>query len=176
MSSTSKSIYRSAIRRLTYYKELGDRTFLQLQDADLYYRPNEESNSIAMIIRHLAGNMLSRWTDFLTTDGEKEWRNRNAEFEDIRQSREELLQLWENGWNCLFTTLGRLKKKHLKRTIRIRNEEMTVVDAIHRQLAHYPYHIGQIVYIGKLLRDRNWTNLSIPRAADPPASGDPAAN
>jgi len=176
MSSTGKSILRSAIRRLTYYKELGDRTFVQLQEADLYYRPNQESNSIAIIIRHLAGNMLSRWTDFLTTDGEKEWRNRNAEFEDIRQSREELMQLWENGWNCLFTTLGGLKKKHLKRTIRIRNEEMSVVDAIHRQLAHYPYHIGQIVYIGKLLRDREWTNLSMPREPANPNPADTGSN
>jgi Protein of unknown function (DUF1572) len=154
---------QSAIKRLAYYKELGDKSFAQLSDRDLHFQPNEESNSIAMIVQHMAGNMLSRWTDFLNSDGEKEWRNRDAEFEKQQLTKTELLSYWEKGWRCCMEALGALKEDDLLKTIHIRNEGMPVVDAINRQLAHYPYHVGQIIFIAKMIKDRDWQNLSIPR-------------
>lgn len=153
----------TAIRRLKYYKELGDKTFSQLNEWDFHYQPNDESNSIATIIQHLAGNMLSRWTNFLTEDGEKEWRKRDDEFEVHQYSKEQLLELWEKGWTCFLDTLSSLKKKDLKKTVTIRQEELTVIDAINRQLAHYPYHIGQIIFLAKIIKNKNWQNLSIPK-------------
>ncbi len=153
----------TVIRRLKYYKELGDKTFEQLGEEDFYYRPNEESNSIAIIIQHIAGNMLSRWTNFLTEDGEKEWRNRDDEFEIHTYSKQQLLDLWEKGWTCFLKAIEPLKKKELKKTIYIRKESLSVIDAINRQLAHYPYHIGQIIYIAKIIKDTHWKNLSIPK-------------
>ena len=116
-----------------------------------------------MIVKHLWGNMLSRWTDFLTSDGEKQWRQRDAEFENNIATREELLSKWNEGWDCLFKTLDSLTTEDLDKEIYIRNEGHSVVEAINRQLAHYPYHIGQIVFIGKMVCDNNWTSLSIPR-------------
>ena len=154
---------KSAVKRLSYYKELADKTFVQLSDDDLYFQTNEASNSIAVIIQHMAGNMLSRWTDFLTSDGEKEWRNRDAEFEDQRMSREELLAYWEKGWACCLDAIASLKEEDLLKTIYIRSEGMPAIDAINRQLAHYPYHVGQILYIGRMIKDQRWQNLSIPR-------------
>ena len=163
MSSLSKVFLQSAILRLKYYKDLGDKTLEQLNDWDLHYQPNEESNSIAIIIQHMSGNMQSRWTNFLKEDGEKEWRNRDSEFEKGEQSKKELVGIWEKGWECFLGALASLKKKNLKKTVTIRGEELSVVDAIHRQLAHYPYHIGQIIYIAKIIKNKNWKNLSIPR-------------
>lgn len=163
MSSLGKEYLETAIRRLKYYKDLGDKTFEQLNDWDFHYRPNEETNSIAILIQHMAGNMLSRWTNFLKEDGEKDWRNRDAEFEKADQSKAELLVIWEEGWDCFFSALTSLKKKDLKKTVTIRKEELTVVDAINRQLAHYPYHIGQIIFIAKTIKNKNWKNLSIPK-------------
>lgn len=163
MSSVAKDYLETSIRRLKYYKDLGDKTFEQLNEWDFHYQPNDESNSIAIIIQHMAGNMLSRWTNFLDEDGEKEWRNRDAEFETGKQSKQELLALWEKGWDCFFSALGSLKKKHFKKKVSIRKEELTVVDAINRQLAHYPYHIGQVIYIAKIIRNKGWKNLSIPK-------------
>lgn len=161
--SLAKDYLETSIRRLKYYKDLGDKTFEQLNEWDFHYQPNDESNSIAIIIQHMAGNMLSRWTNFLEEDGEKEWRNRDTEFESGKQSKPELLAVWEKGWDCFFSTLGSLKKKDLKKKVSIRKEELTVVDAINRQLAHYPYHVGQIIYIAKIIRNKNWKNLSIPK-------------
>jgi len=163
MSSLGKEMLQSAVRRMKYYKDLGDKTMEQLNEWDFHYQPNDESNSIAIIIRHLAGNMLSRWTDFLSEDGEKEWRNRDAEFEPDRQSRKELTEIWEKGWDCFLSALSSLKKKDLKKKITIRQEELTVVDAINRQLAHYPYHVGQMIYIARIIKNKNWKNLSIPK-------------
>lgn len=165
MSSFGKEFLKTAIRRLKYYKDLGDKTFAQLQDWDLHYQPNADANSIAIIIQHISGNMQSRWTNFLTEDGEKEWRQRDAEFENYDYSKKELLELWENGWNCCFETLEKLTKKDLKATITIRQEPISVIDAINRQMAHYPYHVGQIIHIAKSIKGKNWNNLSIPRAA-----------
>ncbi len=163
MSSLGKEFITSATKRLKYYKDLGDKTFEQLNDWDFHYQPNEESNSIAIIIQHMAGNMLSRWTNFLTEDGEKEWRQRDDEFEIHSYTKPELIELWEKGWNCFFIAIESLKKKDLKKTILIRNEPLTVVDAINRQLAHYPYHVGQIIHIAKIIKGKNWKNLSIPK-------------
>jgi hypothetical protein len=163
MSSLANDYLETTIRRLKYYKDLGDKTFAQLEETDFHYRPNEESNSIAIIIQHMAGNMLSRWTNFLTEDGEKEWRNRDAEFETRPYSKQQLLEIWEKGWDCFLGAISPLGKKDLKKIITIRNESLSVVDAINRQLAHYPYHIGQIIYIAKILLDKNWKNLSVPK-------------
>jgi hypothetical protein len=153
----------SARKQFEYYKLLGEKTFEQLNEEKLFYKFNEDSNSIAVIVQHLHGNMLSRWTDFLTTDGEKEWRNRDGEFEDAPHTKAELLKLWEDGWSCLFKTLDSLKPDDMQKTVYIRNMGHLVVDAINRQLAHYPYHVGQIVFLGKMLADGNWKSLSIPK-------------
>ena len=163
MSSIGKEFLDSAIRRLKYYKDLGDKTFEQLNDWDFHYKPNEESNSIAIIIQHMAGNMLSRWTNFLTEDGEKEWRQRDDEFEIHDYSKQHFIELWEKGWSCFLNAIEPLTKKELKQTITIRNEPLTVIDAINRQMAHYPYHVGQIIFIAKIIKNQNWKNLSIPK-------------
>lgn len=163
MSTLGSEFLTTVIRRVKYYKDLGDKTFAQLSDADFHYQPNGESNSIAVIIQHMSGNMLSRWTNFLTEDGEKEWRLRDDEFEVHHHSKEQLISTWEKGWDCFLGALGSLSPEDLMKTIHIRKEALTVVDAINRQLAHYPYHIGQIIYIGKILKDDSWKNLSIPR-------------
>jgi hypothetical protein len=153
----------SSRKQFEYYKSLGEKTFTQLSEEQLFWQYNRESNSIATIVKHLWGNMLSRWTDFLTTDGEKEWRQRDAEFENDITSREELLNKWNEGWQCLFKALDSLTTEDLTKQIYIRNEGHSVVEAINRQLAHYPYHVGQIIFIGKMVCDANWTSLSIPR-------------
>ncbi len=154
---------RSSIKQFEYYKLLGEQTFAQLKHEDFAWQYNEESNSIATIIKHLAGNMLSRWTDFLTTDGEKEWRNREDEFENKITSKEALINLWNQGWSCLLHALHSLTEDDLQKEIFIRNQGHTVMEAINRQLAHYPYHIGQIVFIGKMLNNEKWQSLSIPK-------------
>lgn len=154
---------KDAIKRFKYYKELGDKTFEQLEENHFFYRPNEESNSIAIIVQHMYGNMLSRFTNFLTEDGEKEWRQRDAEFDVFDINREEILSFWNAGWNCVFNALESLKPADLTKTVYIRTEPLLVYDAILRQLAHYPHHVGQIVYIGKLLKNKDWQTLSIPR-------------
>ncbi|MCW3126127.1 MAG: hypothetical protein JWO03_1785 [Bacteroidetes bacterium] len=158
------SDYLTSTRKLfEYYKELGEKTFNQIPDEGLFWQYNEQSNSIAIVVSHLSGNMLSRWTDFLTTDGEKEWRNRDAEFEPVLKTKEEVIDAWQRGWVCLFAALDSLTTDDLGKTIYIRNMGQTVTDAINRQLAHYPYHIGQIVFIGKMINGENWKSLSIPK-------------
>lgn len=152
------------IKRFLYYKELGDKTFSQLSDDELFWQPNPESNSIAVIVKHLSGNMISRWTDFLTEDGEKSWRNRDTEFISDMKSREEMLSLWEKGWAVLFDALNQMTDENLHHIISIRGEEHTVLDAVLRQLAHYPYHIGQMIYAAKILKNANWKNLSIQKS------------
>lgn len=163
MMTFEEGFLKDSIKRFKYYKELGDKTFEQLKDEDFLYQPNAESNSIAIIIQHMYGNMLSRWTNFLTEDGEKEWRKRDAEFEVTHISKEDLVSFWNEGWNCMFNTLQSLKPEDLSKTITIRTEPLLVYDAILRQLAHYPYHVGQIVYIGRLIKDKAWSSLSIPK-------------
>ena len=163
MQTFEEGFLKDSIKRFKYYKELGDQTFEQLKDDDFFYQPNTESNSIAIIIQHMYGNMLSRWTNFLTEDGEKDWRKRDAEFEVMSMTREDLLSFWNEGWNCLLTTLESLQPGDLMKTITIRTEPLLVYDAILRQLAHYPYHVGQIVYIGRMIREQEWRSLSIPK-------------
>ncbi len=165
MMDVGNIFLQSVIKRLLYYKDLADKTFLVLEEKDFHYQFNEESNSIAVIIQHVAGNMLSRWTDFLTTDGEKDWRNRDEEFELKNLSKDDLLKFWEKGWNCCMNSIRSLTEEDLLKTIYIRSEPLIVIDAINRQLAHYPYHVGQIIYIGKMIKDANWQSLSIPRNA-----------
>src|SRR5690625_3814152 len=144
-------------------KELGDKTIQQLSEEDIHWLLNDNSNSIAVIVKHVSGNMISRWTDFLTSDGEKPNRNRDDEFIDDVSSKQQLISIWENGWKTLFETIGELREEDLLKTIYIRGESHTVIDAIERQMSHYAYHIGQIVYIGKQIRDENWETLSIPK-------------
>ena len=165
MNSLGAAYLDSAIKRLLTYKSLGDSTFAQLQEQDFHYTPNEESNSIAVIIRHLHGNMLSRWTNFLTEDGEKPDRDRDSEFTPPPPGKEAAIALWEEGWNCLLSALRALRDEDLLKTITIRHEPLIVIDAINRQLAHYPHHVGQIVYIGKMIRKEKWQSLSIPKGA-----------
>jgi hypothetical protein len=150
-------------KQFLYYKTIAEKAIEQLEDEQLFISVNEDTNSIATIIKHMSGNILSRWTDFLTSDGEKEWRNRDEEFENISISRIELMQLWDNGWNCCFNTISLLQPEDLIKIIYIRNEGQTVIDAINRQLAHYPYHIGQIVFYAKMLKKEEWNSLSIPK-------------
>lgn len=161
MDTIGSAFLQSAIKRVKYYKQLSERTFDQLEEKDFYFRPNSVSNSLAVIIQHMSGNMLSRWSNFLSEDGEKSWRNRDTEFEDRHYSRQELMERWEKGWNCFTDTLESLKEHDLLKTVYIRNEPLLVIDAINRQLAHYPHHAGQIVYIGKIIRGEEWKSLSI---------------
>lgn len=158
------TLYLESIHRLfSYYKALGNKAMAQLKETDMNIQANEESNSIAIIIKHLHGNMLSRWTDFLVSDGEKPWRNRDGEFEGIVKTRVELMKLWDEGWDCLFHTLNDLKPSDLDKIVYIRKEAQTVMEAINRQVAHYCYHVGQIVYLAKELKGNEWISLSIPK-------------
>ena len=152
----------SAIKQFEYYKLLGEQTFAQVTEEKLCWQYNPDSNSIATIVKHLAGNMLSRWTDFLTTEGEKEDRDREAEFDNDITSKAAMLEVWDKGWQTLLDTLRALNEDDLDKIIYIRNQGHTVLEAINRQLAHYPYHIGQIVYIGKMAA-MQWQSLSIPQ-------------
>lgn len=161
--STEKDFLNTAISRMKYYKDLGEKTFEQLEEKDFHFKPSSESNSIAVIVQHLAGNMLSRFTNFLTKDGEKDWRQRDDEFEMHDYSKQQVLDTWQKGWACVLSTLESLDETDLGKIVFIRKEPLTVIDAINRQLAHYPYHIGQIVYIARLIKNENWKNLSIPK-------------
>lgn len=151
------------VKRFKNCKELGDKTFEQLKEEDFFYKPSPESNSIAIIIQHMYGNAMSRFTNFLTEDGEKEWRNRDGEFNEMDCSKEDLISFWNMGWHQVFTTIEALTEEDLEKTIYIRNEPLVVFDALLRQLAHYAYHVGQILYIGKMIRDKDWHSLSIPK-------------
>ena len=161
--SPASDFLQTATARLLYYKQLAEKTFEQLDEADFTYSPDPESNSIAVIIQHMHGNMLSRWTNFLTEDGEKEWRQRDAEFEPGQLGKKDCLKRWEEGWQVFLQALKELQADDMSKTVTIRNERLTVIDAINRQLAHYPYHIGQIVYLGRMIKKADWTNLSIPK-------------
>lgn len=152
-----------SIRIFQSQKDLADKAIAQLADEDLYVQPDPESNSIAIVMKHLAGNMLSRWTNFLTTDGEKDWRNRDSEFVITDHDAAALKEYWENGWLCLFNALVPLTEGDLMETITIRNEEHTVIQAIIRQISHYGMHVGQIVYLAKHIKGKDWKTLSIPK-------------
>jgi hypothetical protein len=152
----------SAVSRVSLYRELAERAMAGLKEEDFHFRPNPESNNIAIIIQHLSGNMLSRWTNFLSEDGEKSWRSRDLEFNDQQFSRDHLLKIWQEGWDCFLNSLRGLKTDDLLKTIHIRTEPIIVLDAINRQLSHYPNHAGQIIYIAKMILGKDWQSLSIP--------------
>ena len=157
------SCLKDSVDLLRFYKRLGDRAMAQASDEALFATLDDESNSIAIIVKHLAGNMRSRWTDFLTSDGEKPDRDRDSEFEAPPKTRAELLALWESGWQLAFDALAPLTDADLSRTAYIRTEAHSVMQTIHRQVAHYSYHIGQIVYLAKHFAGRDWNSLSVPR-------------
>jgi hypothetical protein len=159
----NNSYLESIKKQFLFYKTLGEKAMDQLEPEQLFVAVNDYTNSIATIVKHLSGNMLSRWTDFLTSDGEKEWRNRDSEFEETISTKEELLITWNKGWDCFFNAIDSLTPDQLTTIIYIRNEGHTVIEAINRQLAHYPYHIGQMVFYAKMLKQSEWTSLSIPK-------------
>lgn len=153
----------SALFEFQRYKTLGDKSFEQLAEQDLFWTHNSSSNSIALIVKHMSGNMLSRWTNFLNEDGEKEWRNRETEFNNSFSTKQEVIQAWEKGWACLFDSLNTLQLDDFKKIIKIRNEDHTIFEAVNRQLAHYANHVGQIVFIAKMIKAEKWISLSIPK-------------
>lgn len=153
----------TTVKQFEYYKSLGEKTFHQLSDEQLFWKADQDANSIAIIVNHLSGNMLSRWTDFMSTDGEKVWRHRDQEFEDVIKTRAELIDAWEKGWACVFKALSETNATNFDTTIYIRNMGHTVTEAVVRQLCHYSYHIGQIVYLGRQMAAENWQSLSIPK-------------
>jgi Protein of unknown function (DUF1572) len=153
----------SANQEFRRYKGLAEKAIAQISDDELHWQLDPESNSIAVIMKHISGNQLSRWTDFLVADGEKLTRNRDAEFHDDIKTREQLLEVWDEGWKCLFAATATLTEDDLVKTVTIRGEEHSVVQAINRQIGHYANHVGQIVYIAKHLRSADWKTLSIPK-------------
>ncbi len=165
MSETTNALLLDSFRyRFRGVKKLGDLTLAQFSQDDLSWRPNESCNSAAVIIQHVHGNMLSRWTDFLTTDGDKPWRNRDGEFaEPDAATRDELLALWEEGWTCTLAAIDGLTEADLAKEVLIRGEPLGVIDAVLRQLAHYSLHVGQLITIGKERLGTEWKTMSIPR-------------
>ena len=156
--------YLDSVRKqFEYYKSIGDKTFEQLSFEELKIQFTQDSNSISIIVKHLVGNMLSRWTNFLTEDGEKEWRQRDKEFIDNYSNKEDLFNSWNKGWSCLVNTLDAINNNDLNHIVYIRNQGHTVTEALNRQMMHYAYHIGQIIYIGKLVKGKDWKSLSIPK-------------
>ena len=178
---------KSAKQQFQYYKQLGDKTMDQLNDEQLFWQYNDASNSIAVMAKHLWGNMMSRWTDFLTTDGEKDFRKRDEEFElrvgpslqgvdtanaegvdnDAEgvneHSRAVITEKWEQGWACLFTALDSINEDNFDTTIYIRNQGHSILEAVNRQMMHYAYHVGQMVYLGRMMKGEDWQSLSIPK-------------
>ena len=154
---------RDIIQTYRNHKTLAERAMAQVSDADLHYMLDGDANSIAIIVKHLAGNLQSRFTDFLTTDGEKPWRHRDEEFEGRTVSRAELMAKWEQGWAVLFDALAALTDKQLHDTVTVRGQPLRVHEALHRSLAHTSYHVGQIVFLSKALGGEGWTSLTIPR-------------
>jgi hypothetical protein len=160
------SNYIESVRKqFTQCKTMGEKTMVQIPADKLFWQYNSETNSVGIIVKHLAGNMISRFTDFYTTDGEKPWRDRDSEFENDVLNVENLMALWNKGWECLFRILNELKDDDLHKKVLIRNEQLTVVEALNRQLAHYSSHVGQIIYIGKMIAGSDWKTLTIPRKA-----------
>lgn len=151
------------IKLFAYYKELAEKALAQVKDEDLHRVLGEDGNSIAVLMRHIAGNLRSRFTDFLVSDGEKPWRDREGEFSEKQLSRAALLEEWEGAWSVFFKEVGPLGEGDMRRTVLIRNEPHTVLDALHRQLAHYGYHVGQIILLARAFVGAEWVSLSIPR-------------
>lgn len=161
--SLSADFLSSTVKLFRYYKTLGEKALKQVPEDQWHHTMSEDGNSLAVLVKHLWGNMLSRWTNFLTEDGEKPWRMRDEEFEEDAESPDVVMNWWEEGWKCLFNALESLQPDDLGRTVYIRNEGHTVMEAIHRQLAHYSYHVGQMVFAARIYAGTNWQSLSIPR-------------
>ncbi len=161
--SVVENYLTNALLQFKYAKQLAEGAIRQLASEELFWQYNDESNSIAVIIKHLRGNMLSRWTDFLTTDGEKKSRHRDTEFELTDQDRDQLIDMWEEGWACLFAAIEGLNVDNFGTKVFIRNNEHTVLEAINRQIAHISYHVGQITYIARMIKGPDWQSLSIPK-------------
>ena len=161
--SSILNYHDDAINGFRGYKKLAERALEQVTDEEFFHVIDPESNSLAIIVKHIAGNLLSRWSDFLESDGEKPTRNRDSEFVQVDDTRESLMQMWENGWSTLFAAVEPLEEPQLSLTVTIRGEPHTVVEAINRQLTHYAYHVGQIVFLAKHLRSSQWATLSVPR-------------
>jgi len=159
--SFQQNYIQNVVFEFKRYKTLGDKTIHQLNQEELLWQYTNTDNSISTIVKHLSGNMLSRWTNFLEEDGEKSWRNRENEFINPPKTKDELIQLWERGWNCLFDALSLLNEDNFSYTIKIRNESHTILEAINRQLAHYSNHVGQIVLLGKMIKGKEWVSPSI---------------
>ena len=155
--------HSDALKSFRNYKRLAERAIEQVSDEEFFSTIDDEANSIALIVKHIAGNLRSRWTDFLTTDGEKPDRHRDTEFELIEDTRESLMKFWEDGWQTLFSSIEPLTDDDFSKTITIRGEPHSVIQAINRQLTHYSYHIGQIVLLAKHFRSNEWKTLSIPK-------------
>ena len=169
------SYLKDSLDVFRYYKTLGERAMSQCNDAMLFETLDAESNSIAIVVKHMAGNMRSRWTDFLTTDGEKPDRNRDSEFEAPATTRSELMEQWNAGWSHVFRALEPLTDADLTKTVYIRGEAHSVMQAINRQIAHYSYHIGQIVFLAKHFGCDNWKSLTVPRKQSAAFNADVAA-
>lgn len=163
MSDFIENFHHDALQSFRNYKKMAERAIGQVSDEEFFVVIDSESNSIALIVKHIAGNLHSRWKDFLTTDGEKPTRNRDTEFELIDDTRESLMQFWQTGWQVLFDSIGPLTENDFARTVTIRGEAHTIVEAINRQLTHYSYHVGQIVFLAKHLKSAEWKTLSVPR-------------
>lgn len=159
-----QNYFEDALASFRAYKKLADKAIAQLKDEELFVAIDEESNSVAVMMKHMAGNMLSRWTDFLTSDGEKPNRNRDMEFViEPRTGKDDVLAYWERGWKCVFDALEPLCPEDFEKTVVIRGEKHTIIQAINRQMTHYSYHIGQIVFLAKHFRSAEWKSLSIPK-------------
>lgn len=163
MKQLEKNYLKDALESFRSYKNIAEKAMAQTSDEEFFRALNAEDNSIAVIVKHIAGNLRSRWTLFLTTDGEKPDRNRDAEFELKAETRGELMRFWENGWQALFDSLESLRPEDLEKTVKIRGEDFTVHKAVSRSLAHTAYHIGQITLLAKHFRESEWQNLSIPK-------------
>jgi len=157
-----KNEYLNSVKKqFEYYKWVGEKTFGQLDDKNLYWQFSKESNSIAIIVNHIWGNMKSRWTNFLLSDGKKKWRKRDLEFESVIKTKTELFEKWNEGWKFLFNALDSIDEENFEMKVYIRNQEHSILEAVNRQLAHYSYHIGQIVFIGKMIKGDKWKSLTI---------------
>ena len=161
--SFTEDYLADALSSFRAYKKLADKAIAQTRGDELFVKLDDEGNSIAIVMKHIAGNMLSRWTDFLNSDGEKPDRNRDMEFVIEERGREDVIAYWERGWKCVFDAIEPLTSADFSRTVTIRGQEHSIVQAINRQLMHYAYHIGQIVFLAKHFRSTEWQSLSIPR-------------
>lgn len=159
----STSYIEDSIALFQHYKKLAEGAMAQLNDEQLFVALDEEMNSIAIIVKHMAGNMRSRWTNFLSSDGEKPDRARDSEFVAPPATRPEVMKMWNDGWTCVFDALKPLNEPDLLRTVTIRGEPHSVMQAISRQVAHYPYHVGQIIFLAKHFKGKDWNSLSVPR-------------